>query len=71
MIQVADVVSSRTAVWEDRGQECHVSQLPPRLIKPIRPAITGETEGAGSKDPGGGMALSPEGALVRLFARTC
>lgn len=63
MIRVSDVVSTRTAAWEDKGQECHVSQPPTWVIKPIRPAFTGETEGKGAKDPGGRMAPLPRKSI--------
>lgn len=39
VIRAADIVRSGTAVWEDRGRECHVSQPPPRLIEPIKPPL--------------------------------
>lgn len=63
VIQVADIVSAGTAAWEDTGQECQVSQPPPRLIKPIRPPLLEKQRGRGSKDQAE--------AFVRPLARTC
>lgn len=49
VIQVADIVRAGTAAWEDTGQECQVSQPPPRLIKPIKPPLLEKQRGRGQK----------------------
>lgn len=49
VIQVAGIVTSGAAAWEDGGQEYHVLRPPPSLMKSIRCAAAAGTETRGQK----------------------